>query len=270
MRYFGSILSPVCTVALILCTTDCGLHLGGGSGEKRAFQLAYDNVVAQSKWVHAEDRLHARSLSLDSLAIATPLIVRGQVVKKVATFGTGVVLWDVFQVNVLTNLRDDLNAAASGTVLVADARPSKGTEYSDDPIIKPQEQVLLFLRPAEGDIFATMSSQVLVPEADFVSKWVITPQSTYSLPNGSVIAQAVNGGTPSEKVLGREDASLNPESVRRIASAHLSNASSTPPSFLVPQDGAAHQAFLNLKLVSAFDRANPDSVSQTLSTFLNR
>jgi len=237
---------------------------------KQARQLAYDNVLAKSKWVHAEDQLHARSLSLDSLAIATPLIVRGQVVKKVATFGTGVVLWDVFQVNVLTNLRDDLHAAASGSVLVADARPSEGTEYSDDPILKPQEQLLLFLRPAGGDMFATMSSQVLVPEADFVSKWVITAQGTYSLPSESLVGQAVNGGTPSEKVLGREEASLNPESVRRIASAHLSNAFPTPPSFLLPQDDAAHKALLNLKLVSAFDRANPGGVSQTLSTFVNR
>jgi hypothetical protein len=50
----------------------------------------------------------------------------------------------------------------------------------------------------------------------------------------------------------------------------MSNATSMPSSFLVPQNDAAHQAFLNLKAVSAFDRANPDSVSQFLSTFVNR
>lgn len=135
------------------------------------------SILRRLAWLHGHNHFDFTRLSLDSLWLGSPLVVRGTIGGVRSRYADGGRYRNVRTITISSVLRQAGTAFVPGqSVLLSEPIAFQDVPYSDDPPLRDGSSAVFFLTPARHRVFNRLAGIPLFEQtAPTVSTWVDGP-----------------------------------------------------------------------------------------------
>jgi hypothetical protein len=166
-----------------------------------------EGLMRNLRWWHGtfDGPVDFRQISSATLALSSTLIAKGHLIQILYKSAIGPVpsqAYEEFQIDqVLDAARGAGEAAKVGDrIVLAEQYAYEDIPYSDDPMLKPTQQVTIFVRPVSSSGLKRrgIAGRVYTLTAPLVAKWVERPSGSATVlgPSNTRVARELRSGAP--------------------------------------------------------------------------